>query len=102
MAQSTVARQQPSEEHQPSDSPGRKPVEKFLDGPVHVSVWENAGPKGAFRTASFQLRYKDKQDQWQTGHSYSASDLRHLENAAGEARSRIEKWQQANAPKPNP
>lgn len=69
----------------------RKPVDKFREGPVHVSIWENEGIKGAFRTASFELRYK-KQDEWQTSHSYGASDLTHLENAAREARHRIETW----------
>jgi hypothetical protein len=47
---------------------------------VHVTVWENGGVKGAFRTATFQLRYKDQHDEWQTGHSFvGASDLKHLE-----------------------
>jgi hypothetical protein len=72
----------------------RKPAEKFYDGPVHVSIWENSGTKGAFRTASFQLRYRDQNKEWQTGHSYSAGDLKHLEKAATEARARIERWQQ--------
>ena len=74
----------------------RKPVDKFQDGSIHVSIWEKEGVKGAFRTASFQLRYKDSQDEWQTGSSYSLGDLKHLERAAKEARTRIENWQQAN------
>jgi hypothetical protein len=80
---------------------GSKPVDKFIDGPVHVSIWQNNGSKGAFRTASFELRYKNDQEQWQTGRSYSASNLKHLESAAREARSRIEAWQQAIAPTPH-
>jgi len=35
-------------------------------------------------------------DEWQTGHSFGASELKHLENAAREARTRIENWQKAN------
>jgi hypothetical protein len=63
---------------------------------VHVSIWENEGIKGAFRTASFQLRYKDKQtDEWQTGASYGPSDLEQLERAAKEARTRIQSWYDA-------
>ena len=76
-------------------SASKKPVDKFREGPVHVSIWENDGIKGAFRSASFELRYK-KQDEWQTSHSYGASDLKHLENAAREAHYRIETWQQQN------
>lgn len=96
MARSQAQHTEPEQE---TSAGGRKPVEKFHEGPVHVSIWENTGPNGAFRTASFQLRYKDRDEQWQTSHSYSASDLRHLESAAGEARSRIERWQQQNKPR---
>src|SRR5882757_3577259 len=66
----------------PAAGSGQKPVEKFRDGPVHVSIWENEGAKGAFRTASFELRYRDGEDQWQSGRSYTSSNLLHLESAA--------------------
>jgi hypothetical protein len=89
MAQSQTTRT--SHDPQTTASPGNKPVDKFREGPVHVSIWENDGINGAFRTASFELRYK-KDDQWLTGHSYGASDLKHLDNAANEARRRIETW----------
>lgn len=72
----------------------KKPVDKFNDGPVHVSIWENGDVKHAFRVASFQLRYQDQNRQWQTGHSYSSAALKHLESAAKEARTRIETWKQ--------
>jgi hypothetical protein len=81
---------------QTSNEENKKPVDKFTDGRVHVSIWENSGVKGAFRTATFQLRYKDQHDEWQTGHSFGASDLKHLENAAREARTRIDNWNKAN------
>ena len=48
---------------------------------MHVSIWENQGVNGTFRVASFELRYK-KDEQWQTSHSYGASDLIFLENVA--------------------
>jgi hypothetical protein len=96
MAQSNAQRAEAQEEPQPTGSPGKKPVDTFHEGPVHVSIWENASARGSFRTATFELRYKDKEEQWQTGHSFGANDLRFLETAAGEARSRIEKWQQEN------
>jgi hypothetical protein len=78
-----------------SSSSSRQPVDKFTDGHVHVSIWENQGVKGAFRSATIQLRYKDGND-WKTGTSFGAVDLKHLEGAAKEARARIEKWQQEN------
>ena len=94
MPQSSVHQEHTVDDREASSVASRKPVDKFHDGSVHVSIWENAGPKGAFRTASFELRYRDKEQQWQTGHSYTVSDLKHLEAAAQEARTRIENWQQ--------
>ncbi len=99
MAQSSTQRVDATEEPQFSSIPGKRPVDKFHEGPVHVSIFENASSRGSFRTASFELRYKDKQEQWQTGHSYTASDLKHLAVAAVEAGSRIDKWQQENKAK---
>lgn len=98
MPQPNTARREPDDQQ----SAARKPVEKFHDGPVHVSIWQNDGVKGAFRTATFQLRYKDANEEWQTGTSYGVSDLKHLESAAKEARERIEGWQKASQPKPKP
>ena len=74
----------------------RKPVDKFTDGRVRVSIFENSGVNGLFRAATVQLRYKDQQNEWHTGTSYGISDLKHLENAAKEARTRIENWQKAS------
>ena len=34
----------PPSSQQPVPQPKRKPVEKFSDGSVHVSIWENDGP----------------------------------------------------------
>lgn len=78
----------------------RHPVDKFTDGHVNVSIWENEGVKGAFRAATVQLRYKDEKKGWQTGTSYGVTDLEHLETAAREARTRIQKWQQENKSRP--
>jgi hypothetical protein len=69
---------------------------------VHVSIWENSGVKGAFRTATFQLGYKDEHHERHTGTSFGTSDLKHLENAAREARARIESWQKANKTEEQP
>jgi hypothetical protein len=102
MPQSTSPRVQPREDTQSPGNAVQKPVDKFRDGPVHVSIWENNGIKGAFRAASFELRYKDDKEQWQTGRSYTAATLKHLESAAREARSRIESWQQSTRGTPSP
>jgi hypothetical protein len=101
MAQPNHAPRQSSE----PNSADRRPIDKFVNGPVHVSIWENAGPKGTFRVASIQLRYRDEKKGWTTGNSYGASDLQHLELAAREARLRIENWRerdQVSAPANRP
>jgi hypothetical protein len=77
-----------------TDGVDRKPIDKFVNGPINVSIWENIGTRGAFRAATIQLRYKDEKKGWTTGTSYGVTDLQHLENAAREARLRIENWQQ--------
>jgi hypothetical protein len=51
MPNSAAGRTQPREV---ARSSGQKPVDKFRDGPVHASIWENQGPKGAFRTAGIR------------------------------------------------
>ena len=83
-----------------SSSSFRQPIDKFTNGPIHVSIWENQGAKGAFRTATIQLRYRDEKKGWRTGTSYGAADLQHLEGAAKEARARIENWQQRAKARP--
>jgi hypothetical protein len=87
---------------QASKEETKKPVDKFTDGRVHVSIWENSGIRGAFRAATFQLRYRDEKTGWQTGRSYGASDCKSLENAAKEARTRIQNWKQANKAESSP
>lgn len=93
MPRSNSAPSQMSDSVPPADTGGTKPVERFHEGSVHVSIWEKSGPKGLFRTASFQLRYRDEEE-WRTSTSYGLSDIANLEKAAREARARISNWQQ--------
>jgi len=93
MAQSNAQRADEGEEQAHT---GKPPVDKFQEGPWHVSIFQNPSSKGDFRTAKLERRYKDKEGQFQTSHSYNASDLDHLEKAAREARMRITKWQEEN------
>jgi hypothetical protein len=95
MAQSNAQRNDGDENQ--SEEPrrgGRQPVDKFQEGPFQVSIWQNPSSKGDFRTATMDRRYKDKEGQFQTSHSYTASDLDHLEKAAREAKARITRWQE--------
>ncbi len=91
--QTATRRDPPSAQPNP---PSNKPVEKFREGRVHVSIWENNGVNGAFRTASFEIRYRQGND-WQSGASYGLDDLAYLELAAKQARTRIEQWKRGLA-----
>lgn len=73
----------------------KRPVDQFRDAGVQASIWENGSGKNAFRIATFQLRYRDKDENWQTSTSYGTNDLLHLEKAVAEARSRIMTWQRS-------
>src|SRR5580692_3590382 len=99
MPHANPTRSRPSDAPQAEDNATNKPVERFHDGPVCVSIWEKTGTKGLFRTASFQLRYRDGEE-WKTSQSYSLSDLEHLEKAALEARERIARWKQTTTINP--
>lgn len=87
MSQSNTARA----ESEPQESQrGKAPVERFHEGRVHVSIFKNESAKGDFHTASYQVRYKDGNGDYQTGHSYGRKDCEDLEKAAAKARQRIE------------
>ena len=65
------------------------PVDKFRVGRIHVSIWENAGPNGPYYAASFERRYKDAQDQWQSSSSFGSRELLSLAKAADRAHDAI-------------
>jgi len=65
------------------------PVAKIRVGLVTASIWERQGDAGTFYTVSFERRYRDSEGQWQTAHSYDASDLLALAKAADLAHSKI-------------
>jgi len=52
----------------------KKPVEFFREGAVSVSVWNNKGAKGDFKTFSMTRSYK-KGDEWAYTTSLGARDL---------------------------
>jgi hypothetical protein len=95
MNQSNAQRTDEPEEVGPRRG-GREPVDKFQEGPWQVAIWQNPSSKGDFRTATLDRRYKDKEGGFKTSHSYTASDLEHLEKAAAEARGRITRWEEQN------
>jgi hypothetical protein len=79
-----------------------QPAEKIREGNVSISIWENQGPKGAFRTAAIQLRYRDEKKEWHDSKSFGTIDLENLEKAAKKARESILSWNQRNKPTREP
>jgi len=58
-----------------------KPVTKVRIASVTATVWKN----GDFYSAQFERRYQDKDEKWQTSHSFGPGDLLALAKAADRA-----------------
>ena len=63
----------------------KPPVAKIRIGNVHATVWKN----GDFYSAQFERRYQDKDEKWQTSHSFGPADLLPLAKAADRAHDAI-------------
>ena len=71
------------------------PADKIRVGMATVNIWENKDDKGnIYPNATFELRYKDKDGNFQTGKSYGLQDLLAHRAALDEAISLIVKAQQ--------
>ena len=55
---------------------GNKPVKKFRNGNVVVSIWENVNAKEdrTFNTVTFERNYKDGED-WKNTQSLGVGDI---------------------------
>src|ERR1019366_4001588 len=73
----------------------KKPVANFRLAGVEASIRGNASDKGEFYNVTFQRRYQDKDQQWQTSHSYGSSDALALAKLADMAVTKIMELQQA-------
>jgi hypothetical protein len=84
-----------SNETDAGQSANKKPVANFRLASVEASVWANPSDKGEFYNITFQRRYQDKDQQWQTSHSYGSSDALALAKLADMAVTKIIELQQA-------
>jgi hypothetical protein len=73
----------------------KKPVANFRLASVEASVWSNQYDKGEFYNVTLQRRYQDRDQQWQTSHSYGPSDALALAKVADMAVTKIIELQQA-------
>jgi hypothetical protein len=51
-------------------------------GPVRATIWQSETEVGPRFTATFEKRYKDKSNEWQSSYSYSPSETLQLAEAA--------------------
>ena len=73
-------RQQQVQQQTPTESVGNLPEKKFVAGGISATIWNNVGQgqngqSVSYPTVSFQRRYKDKNEQWQTSNSLRLNDL---------------------------
>lgn len=78
-----------------SQPANKKPVANFRLASVEASVWSNPSEKGEFYNITFQRRYQDKDQQWQTSHSYGPSDALALAKVTDMAVTKIIELQQS-------
>ena len=72
----------------------KKPATVFRSGSVKAAVWENAGLKGPFFSATFSRSYKDAEGNWRNTSNFGLYELEQLMNVALEAR----EWVLAHPP----
>ena len=69
--------------------PAKPPVAKLRIGLINASIWQRTTDKGNFHSVSFERRYKDAAGNWQTTHSFDASDLLALAKLADQAHTNL-------------
>jgi hypothetical protein len=66
------------------------PADKVRVGLITASIWENKDESGkVYHNVTFERRYIDSKDQWQSTHSYGPADLLALAKAADLAHTKI-------------
>ena len=66
-----------------------QPEKKFRAGSVTATIWKNIAEKDnrtiEYRTVSFERRYKDRNDEWQSTNSLRVNDLPKAKLVLGKA-----------------
>lgn len=72
-----------------ASEPANPPVAKLRVGLITASIWQRNSEKGRFYSASFERRYKTREGEWQTSHTYDEADLLVIAKVADMAHTRI-------------
>ena len=79
-----------------------KPVHTIRLGTIQAAIWSNAGQHGPFYNVTFERRFRDVQEEWQSSGSFGRDDLLVLAKLADEAHSFIFTRQAAERGQPDP
>jgi len=71
----------------------KKPVAKIRVGSIIISIFENEGKNGTYRTGSVDRRYRDAEGNWHSTSNHGEHDLLSLAKAALLAHSKIQELQ---------
>lgn len=74
---------QPSPPTTPSPNP--KPINTIRLGTLQAAIWGNTGQHGPFYNVTFERRYRDANEEWQSSASFGRDDLLLLAKIADEA-----------------
>jgi hypothetical protein len=67
----------------------KPPVAKVRVGLISASIWERGSEQGTFYAVTFERRYRDKDGNFNSSHSYDAPDLLVLAKVADLAHTKI-------------
>jgi hypothetical protein len=73
----------------PTNTATTKPAHTLRLGLLQAAIWSNAGPHGPFFNVTFERRYRDAKEEWQSSNSFSRDDLLLLAKLADQAHSWI-------------
>ena len=66
-----------------------KPIAKLRLGLVYANIWQRITEEDAFYSVSFERRYRDKDGNWKSTHSFNTDDLLLLAKLADKAHTEI-------------
>ena len=79
-----------------TNSTKNKPVSKFRDGNLGVSIWKNESKNGPYYTVKFTRSYKDDKGEYQDTDSFCGNDLLQVGHLATKAYDKINRFRQAD------
>lgn len=80
----------PTQNTEVTPEPASPPVAKIRVSLITASIWQRTNEHGAFYSATFERRYRDRNGEWRTSHSYDGGgDVRALAKAADLADTKI-------------